>query len=109
VLADVRSGYVSVEAARTEYCVVIRQSGRSVELDVAATTELRGSRRDGEDLAAKNAKVAPPPSSSPAMRGRKEEGQVSPAKALRRKGDGPEAVIPSGCEGAERDFSRRSK
>jgi len=43
------------------------------------------------------------------MRGRKEEGEVSPAKALRRKGDGPETVVPNGCEGSKRDFSRRSK
>ena len=41
VLADVRSGYVSLEAARRDYGVVIRQSGRKFELDVAATQELR--------------------------------------------------------------------
>jgi N-methylhydantoinase B len=45
VLADVRSGYVSVAAARTDYGVAIRQSGREFKLDVAATAELRGSRR----------------------------------------------------------------
>jgi N-methylhydantoinase B len=41
VLADVRSGYVSVEAAEREYGVVIRQAGRRFELDVAATNALR--------------------------------------------------------------------
>jgi len=41
VLADVRSGYVSVEAARREYGVVIQQQGRRFELDVEATKELR--------------------------------------------------------------------
>ena len=42
VLADVRSGYVSVEAARRDYGVAIKQSGRRFELDSAATAELRG-------------------------------------------------------------------
>ena len=42
VLADVRSGYVSPEAARRDYGVVIRSEGRKVEVDVAATWELRG-------------------------------------------------------------------
>jgi len=41
VLADVRSGYVSIEAACSDYGVVIRQEGRKFELDVGATTELR--------------------------------------------------------------------
>ncbi len=41
VLADVRSGYVSLEAARRDYGVVIRQNGRKFELDVAATQHLR--------------------------------------------------------------------
>jgi len=41
VLADVRSGYVSLEAARCDYGVVIRQSGRKFELDVEATLQLR--------------------------------------------------------------------
>ena len=41
VLADVRSGYVSVEAARRDYRVAIRQDGRRFELDSAATAELR--------------------------------------------------------------------
>jgi N-methylhydantoinase B len=41
VLADVRSGYVSLEAARRDYGVVIYQDGRKFELDVAATKELR--------------------------------------------------------------------
>src|SRR5512132_552155 len=40
VLADVRSGYVSVEAARRDYGVAITQSGRRFELDLAATAEL---------------------------------------------------------------------
>jgi N-methylhydantoinase B len=43
VLADVRSGYVSLEAARNEYGVVIRRQGRRFELDVEATAELRRS------------------------------------------------------------------
>ena len=41
VLADVRSGYVSLEAARRDYGVVIHQQGRRFELDVEATTALR--------------------------------------------------------------------
>ena len=41
VLADVRSGYVSPEAARRDYGVVIRQQGRRFELDVEATKALR--------------------------------------------------------------------
>jgi N-methylhydantoinase B len=41
VLADVRSGYVSVEAARRDYGVVIQQWGRRFELDRQATEELR--------------------------------------------------------------------
>ena len=44
VLADVRSGYVSMEAAENEYRVVIRQNGRKFEIDVAATRELRRAR-----------------------------------------------------------------
>jgi len=44
VLADVRSGYVSLEAARRDYGVVIRQSGRKFELDLAATRKLRQAR-----------------------------------------------------------------
>jgi len=40
-LADVRSGYVSVEAARRDYGVVIRQQGRRFELDRAATAKQR--------------------------------------------------------------------
>ena len=30
---------------------------------------------------------------------------MSPAKAQRRKGDGPRPVIPSECEGSKKDFS----
>jgi len=41
VLADVRSGYVSLEAARRDYGVVIHQQGRRFELDVEATAALR--------------------------------------------------------------------
>ena len=41
VLSDVRSGYVSIEAARREYGVVIHQRGRRFELDTSATDELR--------------------------------------------------------------------
>jgi N-methylhydantoinase B len=42
VLADVRSGYVSIEAALNEYGVAIRQDGRRFELDRDATAALRG-------------------------------------------------------------------
>jgi hypothetical protein len=48
-------------------------------------------------MAAKNAKGA-----------KKELGR-SPAKAPRRKGDGPKPVIPSEGEGSKKDFSLRSK
>ncbi len=41
VLADVQSGYVSLEAARRDYGVVINQEGRRFELDVKATNKLR--------------------------------------------------------------------
>ena len=41
VLADVRSGYVSLEAAQRDYGVVIRQQGRCFALDVEATAALR--------------------------------------------------------------------
>jgi N-methylhydantoinase B len=44
VLADVRSGYVSLEAAQSDYAVVIRQNGRQFEIDVQATEQLRQSR-----------------------------------------------------------------
>jgi N-methylhydantoinase B len=40
VLADVRSGYVSLESARRDYGVMIHQYGRRFELDMEAT-ELR--------------------------------------------------------------------
>jgi N-methylhydantoinase B len=43
VLADVRSGYVSLEAARRDYGVAIHQQGRRFELDIEATKELRQS------------------------------------------------------------------
>jgi N-methylhydantoinase B len=41
VLDDVRSGYVSLEAARRNYGVVIRQQGRRFEIDMAETEQLR--------------------------------------------------------------------
>jgi N-methylhydantoinase B len=41
VLADVRAGYVSLEAARHDYGVVIYRNERKFELDVIATKELR--------------------------------------------------------------------
>jgi N-methylhydantoinase B len=41
VLADVRAGYVSVEAARRDYGVVVCQQGRYFTLDLPATIELR--------------------------------------------------------------------
>jgi N-methylhydantoinase B len=46
VLADVRSGYVSMEAAQRDYGVVIRQAGRRFELDMIATVELRRRRNE---------------------------------------------------------------
>lgn len=45
VLADVRSGYVSLEAAQSEYGVVIYQNGRRFELDVEATLKIRRERQ----------------------------------------------------------------
>ena len=44
VLADVRGGYVSLEAARRDYGVVIQQCGRRFELDLEATRALRKAR-----------------------------------------------------------------
>jgi N-methylhydantoinase B len=41
VVADVRAGYVSIEAAKRDYGVVINQTGRRFELDAGATAELR--------------------------------------------------------------------
>ena len=59
VLADVRSGYVSLEAARKDYGVVIHQHGRRFALDVEATTALRqGRNQRAENLTAENANVA---------------------------------------------------
>lgn len=43
ILGDVRSGYVSVDAARRDYDVAIRQLERRYELDVDETTRLRQS------------------------------------------------------------------
>jgi N-methylhydantoinase B len=45
VLADVRAGYVSLEAAQRDYGVIIRQEGRKFELEKAATSEFRLARR----------------------------------------------------------------
>lgn len=44
VLADVRSGYVSLEAARRHYGIVIQQDGRHFSVDLAATSRLRSAR-----------------------------------------------------------------
>ncbi|HXV84168.1 MAG TPA: hydantoinase B/oxoprolinase family protein [Candidatus Binatia bacterium] len=44
VLADVRSGYVTLAAARRDYDVVIHQQGRRFELDAEATMKLRQGR-----------------------------------------------------------------
>jgi N-methylhydantoinase B len=41
VLADVRSGYVSLEAARRDYGVVIHQQNRQLSLDLQATEAVR--------------------------------------------------------------------
>jgi N-methylhydantoinase B len=41
VLADVRAGYVSLEAARRDYGVVIRQNNRHFQIDSVATEQLR--------------------------------------------------------------------
>ena len=41
VLADVQSGYVSLDAARRDYGVVVNRQGRRFELDIEATKELR--------------------------------------------------------------------
>ena len=41
VLDDVRNGYVSVEAARRDYGVVLTGTGADLELDIAATTTCR--------------------------------------------------------------------
>jgi N-methylhydantoinase B len=60
VLADVRAGYVSLDAARDDYGVVIKQHGRRCDLDMAATAALRQGRKDSDILAQrrKDAKVA---------------------------------------------------
>jgi len=44
VLADVRGGYVSLEAARRDYGVAIQQRGRHFELDLEGTRALRKTR-----------------------------------------------------------------
>jgi N-methylhydantoinase B len=49
VLADVRSGYVSLEAALRDYGVVIHQTGRKFELDANATKQLRQTREHEKD------------------------------------------------------------
>jgi N-methylhydantoinase B len=49
VLADVRGGYVSLEAARSDYGVVLRIQDDEVHLDAAATATLRaGNRHDAK-------------------------------------------------------------
>jgi N-methylhydantoinase B len=50
VLADVRAGYVSIEAAGNDYGVVIRQAGRRFELDLAATAAFRQEKKDSDIL-----------------------------------------------------------
>jgi N-methylhydantoinase B len=45
VLADVQSGYISLEAAQCDYGVAIQRNGRKLALDVEATNQLRQSRR----------------------------------------------------------------
>jgi hypothetical protein len=47
VLADVREGVVSVEAAEHEYGVVLEQSGRSWAIDQEATQAQRAQMRAG--------------------------------------------------------------
>jgi N-methylhydantoinase B len=49
VLADVRSGYVSREAAQSDYGVVIHQHGRRFDLDHQATAELRQARNQEKE------------------------------------------------------------
>jgi N-methylhydantoinase B/oxoprolinase/acetone carboxylase alpha subunit len=45
VLRDVVEGFVSLQAARDSYGVVIREADGEFEVDVAATTALRASKR----------------------------------------------------------------
>jgi len=45
VLADVRGGYVSLESAKRDYGVVIRQADGQYVVDEAGTAKLRGTRR----------------------------------------------------------------
>ena len=42
VLEDVRRGYVSVERARRDYGVVVRNRGGGIDLDSEETLKLRG-------------------------------------------------------------------
>jgi N-methylhydantoinase B len=46
VLADVRSGYVSLEVARRDYGIAVRQDGRKFDLDIEATQQLRRTNSD---------------------------------------------------------------
>jgi N-methylhydantoinase B len=55
VLADVRSGYVSLESARRDYGVVIHQQGRRFDLDVEATKALRDDSVQGSMFKVKGA------------------------------------------------------
>jgi N-methylhydantoinase B len=51
VLNDVVGGYVSIESAKREYAVVIRQQGNSYSIDEKATSSLRERRRGAPDRA----------------------------------------------------------
>ena len=42
MLEDVRRGYVSVERARRDYCVMVRNRGGGIDLDLEETLKLRG-------------------------------------------------------------------
>ena len=46
VLDDVRQGYVSVERARSDYGVALRNQGAEIALDLDGTRALRGEERD---------------------------------------------------------------
>ena len=70
VLQDVTSGYVSVEAARRDYGVVIKAQSRRYELNVAATEALR------REMAGKRALVAATLVSSYVNTGYKEENPI---------------------------------
>jgi N-methylhydantoinase B len=50
VLADVCSGYVSIESAERDYGVMVRAIGRSYEVNADATAALRARRSRGEEM-----------------------------------------------------------